>query len=212
MGDKVLITRELSVDDPEWDAAWVPTMIGTVGKYGVIKTITPKAIKVLADGMIFAWDYPYYLLAPTPATAPRDPKVGDMVRVIATKATHKSPIPYVKKWMGPYAGSVSKVTQVDIDRTLKLDGDGGAWWWAFEWVEVVTEAPEEATTTPAILTPGMPVLVRNKDDEAWKVNIFSHVEPRAFYTFSCLTAHFSQCIPLQGNEHLLNTTTAPKEA
>lgn len=52
------------------------------------------------------------------------------------------------------------------------------------------------------------VLVRDRDDEKWQTGFFSHEEYNAFYVVS--NAHWLQCIPYEGNEHLLGTTDSPE--
>jgi len=56
------------------------------------------------------------------------------------------------------------------------------------------------------------VLVRNNDDEKWKLDYFSHVDelkydikpgiPKIEYIFVCVGGNFKQCIPYKGHEHL----------
>lgn len=53
------------------------------------------------------------------------------------------------------------------------------------------------------------VLVRDDDDEKWNAGIFSDMEDRGYRcTYSC----WNQCIPYEGNEHLIGTTDSPKES
>ena len=52
------------------------------------------------------------------------------------------------------------------------------------------------------------VLVRDTDDQEWKINFFSHYDEK--YSYSCLWYYFKQCIPYEGNKHLLGTTDNPK--
>lgn len=49
------------------------------------------------------------------------------------------------------------------------------------------------------------VLVRDKTGDKWLIELFSHIR-NARYTFACNTAVWGQCVPYEGNEHLLNTT------
>ena len=55
------------------------------------------------------------------------------------------------------------------------------------------------------------VLVRDKDDEEWRTEIFSNyyktVNGDPFYR--CLVAAWEQCIPYEGNESLLGTSNKP---
>lgn len=52
------------------------------------------------------------------------------------------------------------------------------------------------------------VLVRNNDDDEWVCDIFSHIDELAFYY--CVGTRWKQCIPYEGNEHLLGTTKKPE--
>ena len=54
------------------------------------------------------------------------------------------------------------------------------------------------------LKPFDKVLVRNNDDDEWVCDIFSHIDELAFYY--CVGTRWEQCIPYEGNEHLLGTT------
>ena len=53
------------------------------------------------------------------------------------------------------------------------------------------------------------VLIRDDDKEPWKLNIFSHKEDDDM--FWCVSGWYYQCIPYEGNEHLLGKTDAPEE-
>lgn len=54
------------------------------------------------------------------------------------------------------------------------------------------------------------VLVRDKDTEEWKCALFSHnIKGECGFVASAL--YWVQCIPYEGNEHLLGTTNKPKE-
>lgn len=54
------------------------------------------------------------------------------------------------------------------------------------------------------LKPFDKVLVRNNDDDEWVCDIFSHIDEYDFYY--CVGTRWEQCIPYEGNEHLLGTT------
>lgn len=65
----------------------------------------------------------------------------------------------------------------------------------------------EATPQQQLVT-GQPVLVRDRESEAWRYNLFSHKQDtRSNYV--CVSGHWVYCIPYEGNEHLLGTTDAP---
>lgn len=51
------------------------------------------------------------------------------------------------------------------------------------------------------------VLVRDGDNELWQCNMFSHKEG----IYVCFCSYWQQCIPYEGNEHLLGTTNKPEK-
>lgn len=53
------------------------------------------------------------------------------------------------------------------------------------------------------------VLRRDADDEEWNADWFSHKGDPA-YPYYCMASCFRQCIPYEGNEHLIGTTDSPK--
>lgn len=54
------------------------------------------------------------------------------------------------------------------------------------------------------------VLVRDGDDIEWRCDFFSHLGDKEG-VFICLTTWWHQCIPYEGNEHLLGTTNKPEK-
>lgn len=52
------------------------------------------------------------------------------------------------------------------------------------------------------------VLVRDGDQNEWQCNFFSGMDKENFYL--CVSARWEQCIPYEGNEHLLGTTIKPQ--
>lgn len=53
------------------------------------------------------------------------------------------------------------------------------------------------------LKPFDKVLCRDDNDTPWKVGLFSHIDGKMF---QCVGSIYRQCIPYEGNEHLLGTT------
>lgn len=53
------------------------------------------------------------------------------------------------------------------------------------------------------LKPFDKVLCRDDNDTPWKVGLFSHIDGKMF---QCVGSIYQQCIPYEGNEHLLGTT------
>lgn len=56
------------------------------------------------------------------------------------------------------------------------------------------------------LKPFDKVLVRDKDDHKWKIELFSSFVNDDYYGVVCLHSSYNRCIPYEGNEHLLGTT------
>ena len=55
------------------------------------------------------------------------------------------------------------------------------------------------------------VLVRNFDHDEWRASFFSHLSSNYFEKYYCVDgAYYKQCIPYEGNEHLIGTTNKPK--
>lgn len=49
------------------------------------------------------------------------------------------------------------------------------------------------------------VLVRDSSNELWKADLFSHRTGDKDYPYQCCNQMWKQCIPFEGNEHLLGT-------
>ena len=50
------------------------------------------------------------------------------------------------------------------------------------------------------------VLVRDNNKQEWAANFFSHYDESCPSKYYCMGLHYMQCIPYEGNEHLLGTT------
>lgn len=59
------------------------------------------------------------------------------------------------------------------------------------------------------LKPFDKVLVRDYNDNEWKCDFFSNMNEHGYY--NCINSWWHQCIPYEGNEHLLGTTKKPEE-
>lgn len=57
------------------------------------------------------------------------------------------------------------------------------------------------------LKPFDKVLVRDLDTHEWVCNFFSHIDEEGYYV--CVGSWWLQCIPYEGNEHLLGNTNKP---
>lgn len=54
------------------------------------------------------------------------------------------------------------------------------------------------------------VLVRDSNMEEWQVDLFSHIK-KADYNFIAVGSCWKQCIPFEGNEHLVGTSYSPNK-
>jgi len=52
------------------------------------------------------------------------------------------------------------------------------------------------------------VLVRNKSNETWHPSLYATTDGLLYYTIDC--KNWQQCIPYEGNEHLVGTTDKPE--
>lgn len=55
------------------------------------------------------------------------------------------------------------------------------------------------------------VLVRDDEKETWKLDIFSHFADGLSFPYRCVGSYYSECIPFEGNEHLLGKKDTPEE-
>lgn len=53
------------------------------------------------------------------------------------------------------------------------------------------------------------VLVRDNDNQCWNPEFFTYLKLGSSLPYQCFGCPFKQCIPYEGNEHLLGTTNAP---
>lgn len=52
------------------------------------------------------------------------------------------------------------------------------------------------------------VLVRDIDENEWECSLFSHITEGGYY--ACVGSWWLQCIPYEGNEHLVGTKNKPQ--
>ncbi|MBQ2175697.1 MAG: hypothetical protein II453_11800, partial [Alphaproteobacteria bacterium] len=77
----------------------------------------------------------------------------------------------------------------------------------YEWDEKKKELKKILHYDIANFKPKQWVLVRDDDEWEWALTRFSHLSNGSASLFVCINgASFQQCIPFEGNEHLLGTT------
>ena len=96
-----------------------------------------------------------------------------------------------------------KIRSKDID-SYQLDNDVFVFYNELEKWELATDKFDIDTLVPF----ESKVLVRDSNREKWQSNFwgFYDSEHAMNYPYECCGASFAQCIPYEGNEHLLGTT------
>ncbi len=57
-----------------------------------------------------------------------------------------------------------------------------------------------------VLKPFDHVLARDENDRSWEIDIYHEHDEKELFSNICLNNCWKQCIPYEGNEHLLGTT------
>ena len=55
------------------------------------------------------------------------------------------------------------------------------------------------------------VLARNCKEEPWHIDFFEKYKNLTAFPYACMTRLWAECIPYEGNEHLLGTTNNPEK-
>lgn len=76
-------------------------------------------------------------------------------------------------------------------------------------IEIEEEIEEERQKSEHQFKPFDKVIVRNSSNQMWHPNFYAMTDGLLFYTTD--SQNWCQCIPYEGNEHLLGTTDKPKE-
>lgn len=93
-------------------------------------------------------------------------------------------------------------TEEEKQKLFKAIKDNGYRWNAeTKTLEKLVEPKFDITT----LRPFDKVLVRDEAEEQWRMEFFWRIDNNKFM-FACYRHSWIQCIPYEGNEHLLNTT------
>ena len=123
--------------------------------------------------------------------------VGDKVRV-RPNDTHSH---FVKQ----YANSIGKIVGEHDGYFVVIVTGAFQGQFTAEELELVEETAKHE------FKPFDKVLVRDEDTTAWTCAIFSHINNNASYLYAANSFLWKQCIPYEGNEHLLGTTDKPTE-
>jgi hypothetical protein len=81
-----------------------------------------------------------------------------------------------------------------------------------DWNKFIVPNQVNDQETKPKLKPFDKVLVRNADTREWIPDFFIKERRNSVFRFGCIvTGAWKQCIPYEGNEHLLGTTNNPEE-
>jgi hypothetical protein len=95
-------------------------------------------------------------------------------------------------------------TEEEKERLFQAIKENGYKWNAeTKTLEELVESKFDITT----LKPFDKVLIRDNGAQMWSISFFSHCNGLKAFKFSCINGNlgFEQCIPYEGNEHLLGT-------
>ena len=107
------------------------------------------------------------------------------------------------KKKGDYISGI--ITQIDIENFYKVEYcDGSVSYINSKYQDNYELVPNKFDYTT--LKPFDKVLVRCSDEMCWTPQFFSRFRLKSYFPFECTYNSWSQCIPYEGNEHLLGTT------
>lgn len=101
-------------------------------------------------------------------------------------------------------GNISIPQEIEERKKLfeAIKENGYKWNAETKTLEKLIEQKFDITT----LKPFDKVLVRDNDEQMWTTDIFSFYNEKHVYHYMCVGHYTNQCIPYEGNEHLLGKT------
>ena len=94
------------------------------------------------------------------------------------------------------------ITHLSDEDSLYFERHSGDEISADDFLDINPEEPE--------FKPFDKVLVRDFDNEDWRIDFFEKVNKDKDYRYWCIKSCWHQCILYEGNEHLLGTTGEPE--
>lgn len=213
VGDKVQVVFTPYEADtrPEaggWGVYWNQNMSARAGKILSVCLINGMSIQ-LSDG----YNYPWFCLKKVADAEEKKPEPdcpfspGDLVIVRdgddafwvgarLTRVVSSSDYPYV-------CGFVSWKQCLLLAGNENLVGTKDS-------PSSTTEPVVEEKETLQLLAPFTKVLVRDRNSDHWRINFYGYFSPEDRFPYHCAMSSFKQCIPYEGNEHLLGTSNSPE--
>ena len=142
------------------------------------------------------------------------------VREVVSEAVQRKALELGWWWFGVHEkraihkGASYIFTYADSSLTMRKDSDAS--WFnshsntlisAADFLALTPEDVKDAPKEPEF-KPFDRVLVRDEWDREWRIDFFERMnkDKDEVYRYRCLNAYWCQCIPYEGNEHLLGTT------
>lgn len=203
-GDIVRVTRVAQDDENGWCNGWVPAMNAWVGKKcRVVADAGSSGVRCENLGGTDWWSFPAFVLekvsdAETPPEEKKMFDIGDHVRIIGTWLPREA--------TGRVEAKIAPdVWAVRFDTHKEGDPEWG--YYPAEALERIEDEP-----APEFIPFETRVLVRDSDDFLWIPAVYGFRDEHRM-AFSFITVggmRWRQCIPYEGNEHLLGTSKNPK--
>lgn len=220
VGDYVRLVRKAEDGESGWSNVWPELADAWVGEVLRIAAIFSNGDVrcIWREGQPDEdwFHFPYFVLKKVKRRNMKKPasfNPGDIVRVTRRARSNKngwrhSWVDDMDEWIGKTCRVVGDNGSAGI-RCEKLDGSD---FWHFP--PFVLEKVSDAKTTP-LKSEFVPfetrVLVRDTNDAAWRPAIYGYTAKKDLFSF-CVVGGivWAQCIPYEGNEHLLGKIDAPQ--
>lgn len=105
---------------------------------------------------------------------------------------------------------VALIKTADDNEDVETYKDDGSCFEDESEYDLLIEIPIPAKINQGALKPFDKVLVRDEDEDKWRADFFSHIDESRDLPYVCMSNVWGQCIPYEGNEHLLGTTNDPE--
>lgn len=129
-------------------------------------------------------------------------KVGDVVKVTPQDSKHS-------EWIIGFGPVIARVLCQTSEGVLLENKCGFIDMFSLDEIQFITDASHDSNHE---FKPFDKVLVRDNSEDKWVPDIFRYYNDNypKNYPYRCCANDYMQCIPYEGNEHLLGTTNNPE--
>ena len=137
-------------------------------------------------------------------------KVGDTVIITRTAEAYEEGWSNVWPSIGDsWNGDKCEVKSISPENIHVYNPKASDWFYFPYFVLKKVQSPKEWTVSFGLkVRTGEPVLVRDGSSNMWQYSLFSHAVSCAPFPYYTSGGHFSECIPYEGDEHLVGTRDA----